>query len=72
MQDFYAYKIMVRGQVDEKDLNANSPIQTTNVRVEMNVTVFTIHADQSGLIGLMRHLHSRGFMFLSMHCERSI
>jgi hypothetical protein len=27
---------------------------------------FSIHTDQSGLIGLLRHLHSLGLIFLSV------
>ena len=33
------------------------------------VSHFSVHTDQSGLIGLMRHLHGRGFVFLSVCCE---
>ena len=70
MHDICAYKIKVLGQVDEKDLNTNSPVQMTSVRTKMSTTLLTIHADQSGLIGLMRHLHGRGIVFLSVLCER--
>lgn len=73
MQEFCNYQIEVRGQVDEGDLNAMSPLQmqTAHVNVARSTTVFTIHADQSGLIGLLRHLHARGLVFLSIHMERS-
>jgi hypothetical protein len=64
------YQIEVRGQVDESDLNAMSPIQTTRVRADPVATLLTIHTDQSGLIGLLRHLHGRGFVFLSIRRER--
>ncbi|MCL7452526.1 MAG: hypothetical protein M8467_05715 [Anaerolineae bacterium] len=60
------YEIEVRGQVDEGDLNAMSPLQMTVVRVDTTATLFTIRADQSGLIGLMRHLHGRGLVLLSV------
>jgi hypothetical protein len=60
------YRIEVRGQVDESELNAQSPLQTTVVRAEPAATLFTIQADQSGLIGLVRHLHGRGFLLLSV------
>ena len=33
------------------------------------VTQFSIRTDQSGLIGLMRHLHHLGFVFLSVACD---
>jgi hypothetical protein len=72
MDKLCTYQIEVRGQVDENDLNAMSPLQMTLVRMgafeegQHGSTFFTIHTDQSGLIGLLRHLHARGFVFLSV------
>jgi hypothetical protein len=40
------------------------------VRGDQAATLFTVCTDQSGLIGLMRHLHGLGFVFLSVNCER--
>jgi hypothetical protein len=60
------YRIEVRGHVDERDLNARSPLQAKVARAEPGSTLFTIHADQSALIGLIRHLHGRGFVLLSL------
>jgi hypothetical protein len=70
MHAICTYHIELRGQVDEKDLNASSPLQMTVVRANPATTLLTICADQSGLIGLMRHLHGRGFVFLSVTCEQ--
>jgi hypothetical protein len=67
---FYTYRIEVQGQVDENAFNATSPLQMTVVRRDTATTLFTICADQSGLIGLMRHLHGRGFVLLSVYRER--
>jgi hypothetical protein len=66
------YQIEVRGRVDEDDLNATSPLQVMVVAADTAATRFTICADQSGLIGLMRHLHGRRFVLLSVSvgCER--
>jgi hypothetical protein len=64
------YHIEVRGQVDEDSLNASSPLQMTVVREDTTRTLFTICTDQSGLIGLMRYLHGRGFVLLSVICEQ--
>jgi hypothetical protein len=64
------YRIKVRGQVAESDLNAMSPLHTTVVRVDPAATLFTICADQSALIGLLRHLHGRGLVLLSVIRER--
>jgi hypothetical protein len=70
MHDICTYQIEVRGQVNENDLNAMSPLQMTVVRVDTASMLFTVCTDQSGLIGLLRHLHGRGFVLLSVNCER--
>lgn len=70
MHDICTYHVEVRGQVDENTFNATSPLQMTVVRVDTAATLFTIRTDQSGLIGLIRHLHGRGFLLLSVTCER--
>jgi hypothetical protein len=40
------------------------------VQADLDITRFTVHTDQSGLIGLIRHLHGRGFVLLSVSHER--
>ena len=70
MQDICTYHIEVRGQIEENDLNAMSPLEMNVIRVDTTATLFTICTDQSGFIGLLRHLHGRGFVFLSITCER--
>lgn len=70
MHAICTYHIEVRGQVDENTFNATSPLQMTVVREDTAATLFTIRTDQSGLIGLIRHLHGRGFVLLSVYRER--
>jgi hypothetical protein len=70
MHDICTYKIEVRGQVDENAFNATSPLQITAVQMDAAATLFTICADQSGLIGLIRHLHWQGFVILSIYREQ--
>ena len=67
---FCTYHIEVQGQVDENAFNATSPLQVAVVRLDPATTLFAICADQSGLIGLMRHLHAQGFVLLSVNRER--
>jgi hypothetical protein len=69
MNDICTYHIQIRGQVDEDEINATSPLQMTVVRVDAASTLLTVPTDQSGLIGLMRHLHGLGFVFRSINCE---
>lgn len=66
MDEVCTYQIAVRDGVDEKACNATSPLQMTVVRVEEAVTLLEICADQSGLIGLLRHLHQQGYLLLSV------
>jgi hypothetical protein len=69
MHDICTYQIEVRGQVDENAFNTTSPLQITVVHMDSAATLFTICADQSGLIGLIRHLHRQGFVLLSVYRE---
>lgn len=66
MHDTNVYRIEVQGQVNEDDINAMSPFQMTVKQADTAATLFTVRTDQSGLIGLMRHLHGRGVVFLSV------
>ena len=70
MNDICTYLIQLHGQVNESDLNAMSPIQMTVVQADTASMLLTVCTDQSGLIGLLRHLHGRGFVLLSVNCER--
>lgn len=70
MNDRYTYQIEVQGMVDENDLNAASPIQMTAVWVEPSATQLTFCTDQSGLIGLIRHLHARGLVLVFVNSGR--
>ena len=72
MDDVAAYLIELRGRVDEADLNALSPLKMKVLRGEggedqpyasMRLSVRT---DQSGVIGVLRHLHGMGIVFLSV------
>jgi hypothetical protein len=70
MDDIYTYHIEVRGRVDKHDLRTMCPIEITEVREETAATLFAIRGDQSGLIGLIRYLHGRGFILLSVTSDR--
>ncbi len=70
MRDIHTYRIEVWDQLDEYTFNATSPQQVRIVQADKEITMFTIRADQSGLIGLLRRLHGQGFTILSVACER--
>lgn len=69
MQVIHTYRIEVADNVDEDTFNATSPLQMTVIRANQDVTLFVIRTDQSGLIGLIRHLHRQGFELLSVSRE---
>lgn len=69
MHDICTYHIEVKGEVDETTLNAASPIQMRVQRRGTETSCLAIQADQSGFIGLMRHLHQQGFVLLSVSRE---
>ena len=66
MQEIYTYHIEVQGQVNEDEFNVTSPLRVTVRRANTASTLLTLHADQSGLVGLIRHLHHQGFVLLSL------
>ena len=63
------YRIQLLGQVDIDELNRMSPHQMTLVRTTQETTLVHICTDQSGLIGLIRHLHGRGLELLAVQSE---
>jgi hypothetical protein len=63
------YHIQLHGQMTEDEANAGSPVQVSLVRMDEGCTILQTCTDQSGLIGLLRHLHSRGVRILSIQCE---
>jgi len=67
MNDAYTYHIQIAGQVAEDEINAMSPLQMTVERIDTATTLFSVCTDQSGLVGLLRHLHSRGLVLLAVH-----
>jgi hypothetical protein len=71
MNDICTYHIRVRGSVDIAELNGASPFLMVPQGSAPDAAMFSIHTDQSGLIGLLRHLHSLGLIFLSVQREET-
>ncbi len=67
MENLSTYFIRVRGQVEEEDINAASPLRLTVKQVEDAIALITVQTDQSGMIGLIRHLHGLGLLILSVN-----
>ncbi len=66
MNDVCTYLIRLSGHAVESEINAMSPLAVTVERVEQAATVLAACSDQAGLIGLLRHLHGLGFVFLAI------
>ncbi len=67
MNDICSCLIEVCGRADEGEVNAISPLHVRVVRAGPETTLLSVCTDQSGLIGLLRHLHGLGFVFLSVN-----
>ncbi len=64
-----SYFIEIRGAVEADDINLMSPLHVKVIRVAANTTLLAAWTDQAGFVGLVRHLHSLGFVLLAMRCE---
>lgn len=75
MKDTCTYRIEILGCIDVDDLNTISPLKVMMARDKIDnerreaLTQFTVYTDQSGLIGLIRCLHGRGIILMSVHRE---
>lgn len=70
MHEFCTYQIKVRERIDEDTFNVTSPLRITLVQSDQVATLFAINTDQSGVVGLIRHLHQQGFVLLSLCRDR--
>ncbi len=70
MNDICTYHIQLHGHVEEDEINALTPLQMTLERADAAATLYSVSTDQSGLIGLLRHLHGLGLILLSVTCDR--
>lgn len=67
--DVRTYRIKIHGRVEEEDIHPTSPLQFRIEQAEEPNTAIMLQTDQSGIIGLIRHLHSLGLMLISMSCS---
>jgi menaquinone-dependent protoporphyrinogen oxidase len=67
MNEIGKYTITVQGQVDAAELNADSPWRMKVVEANSAVTRLAVRTDQSGLVGLIRHLHNIGIALLAIN-----
>ena len=60
------YEIFLAGELEDAGRLADGPVQTAVLRADEHITVIAVRADQSGLIGMLRHLHGRGLVIRSV------
>ena len=63
------YQIEVRGRVDGEWLQSfdiSADIIADETRQVEDITVFDVHTDQSGIVGLVRRLHGLGITILKL------
>lgn len=66
IDDIHTYTIKVNGYVDQDDINAASPVKLSVDWANESATNLSACTDQSGLIELIRYLHSMGFVLISV------
>lgn len=66
IQNVRIYKIQIHGQVKEEDINRSSPLQFKIEQMIEDNTFIAVRTDQSGLVGLIRHLHGLGLVLVSL------
>ena len=63
------YRIEVRGRVDVdwlKSFDGSAEIIVDEAQLMADITVLRVHADQSGIVGLVRRLHGLGMTILQL------
>ena len=66
VQQLCEYQITIRGTLDHAALQKCSPYDFTILQKDEQTTTIIAKFDQSGLMGLLRFLHSRSFVLLSI------
>lgn len=61
-----AYRITIKGQVDEEFLAAYCPPETVLTGEGDATLLSNIRTDQSGILGLVRHLYNLGCTILAL------
>jgi hypothetical protein len=65
-QEQQVYRITLRGLIDEEFVEAYCPPETVLACDGGTAILSNIHADQSAIIGLVRHVHNLGCTILAL------
>jgi hypothetical protein len=69
MEDICTYWIEIRGRAHAEDLNAASSLVLVVEQSGPDSTLLSTRTDQSGLVGIIRHLHGMGIILLSIQVQ---
>jgi hypothetical protein len=65
-QNLRLYTLKLTGTLEDEFTNSYCPAGTVLLRENGTVTLSNMRTDQSGIIGLIRHLHNLGYTILSL------
>lgn len=60
------YRLHLAGWVSEVDLNHDAPQSGVVISASPQKTCLSLICDQAGLVGMLRYLHGRGLVILSV------
>jgi len=63
------YTLQIRGQINVNELNPMSPHHMTALESQSMDTLLSIQTDQSGMIGMLVHLHNLGLTVYSVQWD---
>jgi len=66
--DLRSYTLQLSGVLEDDFVASHCPPETVVLRKDNTTSLTNLHTDQSGMIGLLRHLHNLGYIILSVNC----
>jgi len=64
--DQHVYRITLRDPIDAEFVEAYCPPETVLACEGGAAILSNLHADQAGIVGLVRHLHNLGYTILAL------
>lgn len=69
LSGIHTYTLTIFGELDADFASTFCPPETTLVQDGKTITLANLAVDQSGLLGILRSLHNRGCVLLSLFIE---
>ena len=68
-QDLRCYMLKLKGTLDDDFVTSFCPAETIVLHEDGTISLSNISTDQSGIIGLIRHLHNLGCTIMSLNSQ---